>query len=108
VEGLVVTAVDAKPKRTQDLQRLRNISANPQVSILVDEYDEDWSQLWWTRWDGIAEIVADEPRRGELAEALVRKYEQYMADPPAGPVIVVSVQREVSWSAGRAKPHRLD
>lgn len=45
----LVTAVDAKPKRTTDLQRLRNIAANPAVSVLVDHYDDDWTQLWWVR-----------------------------------------------------------
>jgi PPOX class probable F420-dependent enzyme len=31
-------AVDAKPKRTTNLKRLRNITANPAVSILIDQY----------------------------------------------------------------------
>src|SRR5579864_3711889 len=42
-------AVDAKPKRTTDLQRLRNIAANPAVAVLIDRYDEDWTRLWWVR-----------------------------------------------------------
>ena len=48
------TAVDHKPKRSRDLQRLENIAANPAVSLLVDHYDEDWAQLWWVRADGPA------------------------------------------------------
>jgi len=39
------TAVDHKPKRSRELQRLDNIAANPAVCLLVDHYDEDWSQL---------------------------------------------------------------
>ena len=95
----VVTAVDAKPKRTQELQRLRNIAANPRVSLLVDGYDEDWAKLWWVRIDGTAHIVADEPRRTELTRPLLAKYEQYCTDPPAGPVVVIAVVKRVSWSA---------
>ena len=95
----VVSAVDEKPKRTQDLQRLRNIAATPQVSLLVDAYSEDWSQLWWVRLDGSAEIVADGPRRTELVQALVEKYPQYQAAPPPGPVIVMAVERHTAWSA---------
>ncbi len=38
------SAIDAKPKRTRQLRRLRNIAANPRVSLVVDEYDEDWSR----------------------------------------------------------------
>ncbi len=36
----VVSAVDAKPKTTAALRRLRNITANPRVSVLVDHYEE--------------------------------------------------------------------
>ena len=39
-------AVDAKPKTTQRLQRIRNIERDPRVSLLVDEYADDWSRLW--------------------------------------------------------------
>ena len=41
------SAVDAKPKRTRELRRLKNISANPHVSLVVDVWDEDWSKLCW-------------------------------------------------------------
>lgn len=98
LEGdLLVTAVDAKPKRTTDLQRLRNIAANPAVSVLVDAYDDDWSQLWWVRLDGAAEVVTSPP--GSLLAPLVGKYPQYVDAPPAGPLIVVSVLSWTSWSA---------
>ena len=53
---VVYTAVDAKRKSTKKLRRLANIEGNPQVSLLVDHYDDDWSQLWWVRADGVAAI----------------------------------------------------
>jgi PPOX class probable F420-dependent enzyme len=99
--GLLVTAVDHKPKRTTDLQRIRNIEAHPAVSLLVDHYDDDWGTLWWIRLDATAGIVVDEPRRTELATALVRKYEQYVDTPPAGPVIAITVRRVASWNLDR-------
>jgi PPOX class probable F420-dependent enzyme len=34
----VYTAIDDKPKRTRELQRLANIAADPRVSVLVDSY----------------------------------------------------------------------
>ena len=48
----IYSAVDAKPKTTRDLRRLRNIRADPRVAVLADHYDEDWSRLWWARADG--------------------------------------------------------
>lgn len=96
----LVTAVDAKPKRTTDLQRLRNIAANPAVSLLVDHYDDDWTMLWWIRIDGTARVVTSEPERGALVAPLVEKYEQYRTQPPAGPVIAVQIRSVVSWRPG--------
>jgi PPOX class probable F420-dependent enzyme len=89
------TAVDEKPKRTRELQRLRNIQANPQVEVLIDEYDEDWSQLWWVRLRGTARIVDD--RRA--MELLAAKYPQYRERPPVGPVIAVSIEERIQWTA---------
>src|SRR5690349_16209891 len=54
-------AVDSKPKRTRNLQRLRNIAANPAVCLLADQYQEDWTRLWWVRVDGAARIPEDSP-----------------------------------------------
>jgi PPOX class probable F420-dependent enzyme len=39
------SAVDAKPKTTRHLRRLKNIADNPQVSLVVDRWDEDWNRL---------------------------------------------------------------
>ncbi len=99
VGDMIVTSVDAKPKSTRDLQRLRNIAATPAVSLLVDYYDEDWARLWWVRLDGRAEVVFDEPRRTDLVAALVQKYPQYRTAPPPGPAIVVSIESTATWSA---------
>jgi PPOX class probable F420-dependent enzyme len=96
IEGeTLYTAVDEKPKRTRALQRLRNIEAHPQVEVLIDHYDEDWSRLWWVRLRGTARVI-DDPHALEL---LVRKYAQYRAQPPAGPVIAVAIEERIEWTA---------
>ena len=95
----VYTAVDHKPKRTTALKRLDNIRARPDVSLLVDHYDEDWDRLWWVRLDGRARVVDDGPEHDRGVELLVAKYTQYRARPPAGPVIVIEVTGRRTWSA---------
>ena len=55
-DDMVYTAVDAKRKSTQRVRRMANIEANPQVSMLVDHYEDDWAALWWVRADGVAAI----------------------------------------------------
>ena len=90
----LISAVDAKPKSTTALRRLDNIAVNPFVSVLVDEYSDDWSHLWWARADGWAAVHESY----DLAP-LVARYPQYQADPPAGPVIVIDVDHWSGWSA---------
>lgn len=97
VDGdLVYTAVDHKPKRTQNLRRLRNIRENPNVALLADHYSDDWGDLWWVRADGTAQIVDSDADAGRL---LSERYAQYRAIPPMGPLIVISVQHWTGWSA---------
>jgi PPOX class probable F420-dependent enzyme len=98
VGDTIVSAVDAKPKRTTALQRLANIAAHEDVSVLVDDYAEDWTALWWARADGRARI-ADNAERPAAVGALGERYEQYGRQPPTGPVIVIDVTRWSGWSA---------
>lgn len=100
----IVSAVDHKPKQTTALRRLDNIRADRRVSLLVDEYRDDWSALWWVRADGEARVVepGQEPHLRERAiDALVRRYRQYARIRPEGDLVVVEVQRWVGWSAAR-------
>src|SRR5437762_14119514 len=53
----IVTAVDGKPKSTLALRRLANVRAHPATSLVVDHYDDDWSQLWWIKVDGRSRVV---------------------------------------------------
>jgi PPOX class probable F420-dependent enzyme len=95
----VWSAVDHKPKTTPRLQRLDNIVAHPRVSLLVDHYDDDWSELWWVRADGTATVEApDTPAAVTALEGLAAKYPQYRADQPAGPMIRIEVDRWAQWS----------
>jgi len=88
------TAVDGKPKSTRALRRLANIEANPQVEVVIDRWDEDWTRLWWARLSGVARVVEHDTRALDL---LIAKYEQYRARPPEGPFVVVTVQRRSEW-----------
>ena len=97
------SAVDqVKPKATLRLRRLRNVAANPAVSLLVDHYDDDWSALWWARADGRARVLdIDAPEARDAITLLIGRYEQYRATPPRGPVLAVDVERWTAWSASQ-------
>jgi PPOX class probable F420-dependent enzyme len=89
----LVFAIDQKPKSTRSLQRLANIAWNPQVAVLCDHYDPDWTHLWWIRADGHATVAPT----GPLA-ALAAKYPQYSATPPAGPYVTITIDSWTGWS----------
>jgi PPOX class probable F420-dependent enzyme len=92
------SAIDEKPKRSKRLQRLENIRRRPDVTVLVDHYEEDWSRLWWVRLDGTARVLEEGLEQGHALELLRAKYEQYRAEPPTGPVIAIRIERWRGWS----------
>jgi PPOX class probable F420-dependent enzyme len=90
-------AVDSKPKRTTNLKRLRNIAANPTVSILIDHYEDDWDRLWWVRIDGHARVVTESAKVERALHLLAQRYVQYRIAKPAGPVVAVSIDGMSGW-----------
>jgi PPOX class probable F420-dependent enzyme len=97
------TAIDQKPKRVppERLMRLRNILAVPQVALLIDEYDEDWTQLWYILIRGKAKLM---PMRGHKERTwalrkLRAKYAQYAGRmlPNDAPIIRITPDRTAFW-----------
>ncbi|SQD95115.1 Pyridoxamine 5'-phosphate oxidase-related FMN-binding [Parafrankia sp. Ea1.12] len=97
----VAIAVDHKPKRSTALRRLANIAANPRVSLLVDQYTDDWDGLWWVRADGRARVVTDGDegvKRAVAIHHLAAKYDQYQAVTPTGPIVFVQIEKWQGWA----------
>jgi PPOX class probable F420-dependent enzyme len=99
VGDTVYSAVDAKPKRTTALARLRNIAAHPAAAVLVDHYDEDWTSLWWARADGVARVLTPPEDAAEIASALALLSAKYPQQTGAGTVLAVDVERFSGWTA---------
>jgi PPOX class probable F420-dependent enzyme len=97
-EDRIYSAVDAKPKSTTDLRRLRNIRANPRVAVLADHYEDDWTRLLWVRADATAEIIEDPAAMARPIALLRERYRQYRETPPEGPVIALTVERWTGWA----------
>jgi PPOX class probable F420-dependent enzyme len=95
----VYSAVDRKPKRSRTLRRIENARARPDVTILVDHYDDDWSRLWWIRVRGRARVLDAGAEHDRALELLRAKYPQYRDEPPDGPVLAVDVTEVRDWSA---------
>ena len=102
--GVLYSAVDRKPKRSRTLRRLENVRANPRVTVLVDHYDDDWTQLWWVRLDGEARILTQGAEREHALRLLARKYPQYASATPNGPVLAIEIEQWRDWEHGHSRP----
>lgn len=96
-DDIVYSAVDAKPKSTLGLRRIKNIVARPAFCLLVDHYDEDWSTLWWVRLDGTGRVVDSRPEVDQAKRALTAKYPQYHQVSIPGAVIALEIATWTSW-----------
>ena len=115
----IYSVLDAKPKRGSSLtalRRVRNILANPQVSVLIDHYEDDWRNLWYLLIHARAELLSPgglpsdpspnpplDPSPDDehaAAIALLRaKYPQYRTMPiDTNPVIKITPQRATAWN----------
>jgi PPOX class probable F420-dependent enzyme len=93
--------VDEKPKRVapQKLKRIRNILENPQVSLVIDQYDEDWRKLTYVLIFGKARVLASGVKHRTAVKLLRRKYSQYRKMRiDRLPMILIRPRRIRTWS----------
>ena len=95
------TPLDEKPKRVAEhqLRRVRNIEARPEVMLLIDQYDDDWSRLGYVQVYGEAALLnPGEAGHAEALRLLRDRYTQYRTMAlETHPVIAITPQRVVSW-----------
>ncbi len=94
--------IDEKPKRSapQKLKRLRNILENPQVSLVIDHYDENWTKLAYVLIFGKARVLLSGASHRKAVKLLRRKYFQYRAMRiDRLPMILIRPTRTTSWGA---------
>lgn len=100
------TAVDRKPKRAppERLARLQNIRETPLVALLIDEYEEDWTRLWYVLIRGKANLVPSSAHdeRALALRKLTAKYPQYARGmlTDDAPIIRISAERIIAWGSG--------
>jgi PPOX class probable F420-dependent enzyme len=108
VRGRLWSPIDGKPKAPGELARVRQLRANPAASLLLDDYADDWSRLWWLRVDVTARVVEPatldaDPEAAAAVAALRAKYPQYarvavLREPPV--LLSLAPLRIQSWCAG--------
>jgi PPOX class probable F420-dependent enzyme len=94
--------IDEKPKRAapQKLKRLRNIATNPQVAIVIDHYEEDWTKLAYVLIFGKASITLRGVNHRNAVKLLRKKYVQYRTMAiDRRPLVVIRPKKVTSWAA---------
>ncbi|MFQ5552220.1 MAG: TIGR03668 family PPOX class F420-dependent oxidoreductase [Thermoplasmata archaeon] len=103
------TALDRKPKRVSPdrLRRVQNLQEDPSVALILDEYNEDWSQLRYLLVRGEAVLVTDPGERRNAFRLLEEKYEQYRGvglSEADWPLIRVAPMQVHRWQASEENP----
>lgn len=103
-EPVLYSPLDDKAKSVSDpreLARVRDIDERPRVSILVDHWSEDWTDLAWLRLQGSARLLEPHEEAAEHARAVAllrAKYTQYSSHAlELRPVIRIAVEAARGW-----------
>jgi PPOX class probable F420-dependent enzyme len=98
-DGHVGVPIDlVKPKASLQLQRERNLEADPRATLLVEHWDAaDWSRLWWVRVELRWQSDHDANRAADLAATLAERYPQYR-DQPFARMLILRVVAVTGWS----------
>jgi PPOX class probable F420-dependent enzyme len=97
-EGAVWSAIDRKPKRSAEPARVRYLRRRPEAALTVDRYSDDWSELAWVQLLGRVEVVGVSAAADAL-HALAAKYADYLSERPPGPLLRLTPERCLCWSA---------
>ena len=98
--------IDEKTKRSrpENLKRVRNIQENPNVALLIDEYNEDWTKLYFVMIQGKATILGGKkleqnevPLLEQARKLLRRKYHQYQKISVGEYLIMIMPQKVIVW-----------
>ena len=98
--------LDEKPKKVDEskLRRVRNILARHEASLLIDQYDDDWSHLGYVLVHGKAGLIqADDALHAQALVLLRERYTQYRSmELERHAVIVITPDNVTSWGLALA------
>ena len=82
-------------------RKVRNLRENPRVTVTIDLYSDDWSNLKGVMIQGTATLVAKSPRFRKIRRLLYAKYPQYPDMSAIGErdslIVEVTPRRAFSW-----------
>jgi hypothetical protein len=96
-EHVAIPIDRVKPKRPTEVQRVRNLAADPRATLLVEGWDAaDWTRLWWVRLR--LEAAGAAGRAGRLVGLLRDRYPQYR-DASFETLLTFRIVEVTGWAA---------
>ena len=100
--GFIYSPIDKKPKRVSanKLKRVRNIIDNPNISLVIDKYVENWNKLYYVIIIGGADVIYSGEEYKRSLKILTEKYDQYRKmglEHLGAPVIKITPEKIISW-----------
>ena len=91
--------IDEKHKRStpEKLRRTKNIRQNSNVVLLIDEYNEDWTKLYFIMIQGNALIIGGKKLEQKVLLEKVHRLFYYEKIGVGGYVIMIDPKKVISW-----------
>ncbi len=98
----IYSPIDKKQKSVSasKLKRVRNITGNPNISLVIDNYVENWSLLYYLIIQGTAEMIYAGQEYQNALTILTEKYSQYAEmglESLGAPVIKITPEKIITW-----------
>ena len=95
-EVIVIPIDTVKPKRHTRLRRLENLRRDGRCVLLIDQYADDWSDLWWVRVHATAETA---PGPDRLARPPLGPLSSYRQAGAVAGVVLLHPTAVTGWAA---------
>ncbi len=88
-----------KSVNPKKLKRVKNIVGNPNVTLLIDKYQNDWKKLFFLMIHGTATVIDGKNSKlmDKIHKLLISKYPQYKKIGIGNSCIKIRPQKAIFW-----------
>ncbi len=101
-ENLFFIPLDEKTKTVnpKKLKRVKNIEKNPNVTLLIDKYQNDWKKLFFLMIHGKATVIDGKNSKlmDKIHKLLISKYPQYKKIGTGNSCITIYPTKVTLWN----------
>jgi len=89
-----------KTVNARKLKRVKNIEKNPNVTLLIDEYQNDWKKLFFLMIHGKATVIDGKNNKlmDKIHKLLISKYPQYKKIGLGNSCIAINPTKVTFWN----------